>query len=121
MFDYAFDAVDNSNSFHSTVTHPTESGYSMSLIDVFDWRASDDERVSPLNNSQWDEDALVRTSIDEQLSNNEHLPNGLDLSSLMTFFELKQSSDKIRNALVRKAFVLVVAQLIAHLRLRRTR
>ena len=99
MFDYVFDAVDSSTSFHSTMTHPIESRYSMSLIDVFDWRASDDETASPLNNSQWDEEVVPRTAADE------HLPTGLDLSSLMTFFELKQSSDKIRTALVRRSSI----------------
>jgi hypothetical protein len=139
MFDYPFDAPESSNTLIPPVLHSTESRHSISLFDVFDWKAHDhrydDEtsiKPSPTmnddanewNNSQWDEEFIDNRTFRQSwnaaqvekdrsqykpTSNTEKIPTGIDLSSLMTFFELKQNSDKIRRALVTNFFFIYLS------------
>jgi hypothetical protein len=134
---YMFDAPEGSNTFLSTINRSTESEHSISLIDIFDWKAYDDEtsiksvlsneNTNEWNNSQWDEEFIDNRRFQESrnaiqvekditkesnnemnrptISNTQEIPTGIDLSSLLTFFELKQNSDKIRRALVTNFFL----------------
>jgi hypothetical protein len=109
MFDYPLDAPESSNTLIPTIHRSAESRHSISLFDVFDWKAYDEdtliEKTDEWNNSQWDEELIdnqllqqSRNAIDIE-NDTGKIPTNIDLSSLLTFFELKQNSDKIRRAL----------------------
>jgi hypothetical protein len=116
MFDYPLDAPESSNTLIPTNHYSTESRHSITLFDVFDWKAYDEntlnksptshESINEWNNSQWDEELIdnrllqqSRNAIDME-KDTQNMPTNIDLSSILTFFELKQNSDKIRRALV---------------------
>jgi hypothetical protein len=132
MFDYSFDAPEGSNILIPTNTRSTESRHSIGLFDVFDWNAydrqNDDETSAPptkdhnkeWNNSQWGDEFIDNQILQHSLNaaeteqdirdksryetDKQKIPTGIDLSSLMTFFELNQNSDIIRRALVNHFF-----------------
>lgn len=97
MFDYPIDSSENSNILIPTNHHSIESQHSFSLFDVFDWKT--DELI--------DNRLLQQTRNAIEIENdNQKFPTNIDLSSLLTFFELKQNSDKIRRALVNYSYFL---------------
>jgi hypothetical protein len=127
MFDYPFDAPESSHILLPTMTHSTESQHSISLFDVFDWKAHDrlnDAETSLINintnewnNLQWDDEFIDNRTLQQSWNATQEygtdqqspldtpkIPTSIDFSSLMTFFQLKQNSDKIRRALVIHSF-----------------
>jgi hypothetical protein len=109
MFDYPFDGPEGSNTLIPTIN---PSPHSISLFDVFDWKAYDEESLikppmsndnsTEWNNCQWDEELIDNQLLQQsrnatEITNTEEIPTGIDL---LTFFELKRNSDKIRRALV---------------------
>lgn len=116
MFDYPLDAPDSSNRLISEKHNSSQSRDSMHFFDVFDWKIYDagifgqsplaNETNKKWNNTTWDEELIDNQTLQQSWNANdnetsgEKIPLRIDLSSFLTFSELKQNSDKIRRTLV---------------------
>ncbi|UJR32233.1 hypothetical protein I4U23_019699 [Adineta vaga] len=128
MFDYLFDTQESSDTILQSMIHTTESEHSIRLFDLFEGKVHNqvndleiDLKSLSMNNNtyewnhfQWD-NKFIDSETFQQLSNrttttyneserqssinNPETSIGIDLSSFMTFFSLKQNFIKIRRVL----------------------